>query len=48
VAAAIRRLLGDDAARARMGEAARHRACGEFDYGRLAGKLAAAIAQVQG
>ncbi len=48
VAAAIRRLLGGDAVRARMGEAARRRACEEFDYGRLAGKLAAAIARVQG
>lgn len=48
VAAAIRRLLGDDAARARMGEAARRRAWEAFDYGRLAGKLAAAIAEVQG
>lgn len=48
VAAAIRRLLSDDEARKQMGAAARRRACEEFDYGRLAGKLAAAIAEVQG
>ncbi|MGH8981622.1 MAG: glycosyltransferase family 4 protein [Acidimicrobiales bacterium] len=48
VAAAIRRLLADDEARERMGKAARRRAREEFDYDRLAAKLAAAVAEVQG
>ncbi len=48
VAAALRRLLADADLRLRMGEAARERACGAFDYASLAGKLAAALAEVQG
>ncbi|HVC13864.1 MAG TPA: glycosyltransferase family 4 protein [Acidimicrobiales bacterium] len=48
VAAALRRLLADADERRLMGEAARERACRSFDYGALAGKLAAALAEVQG
>lgn len=48
VAAALRRLLGDEALRRRMGAAARRRAETVFDYGLLAGKLAGALAEVQG
>jgi glycosyltransferase involved in cell wall biosynthesis len=40
VRAALVRLLGDDALRARMGAAARARAVGEFSYDRLAARLA--------
>jgi phosphatidylinositol alpha-1,6-mannosyltransferase len=48
VAAALRRLLADAEFRHRMGDAARERACGAFDYTSLAAKLAAALAEVQG
>jgi phosphatidylinositol alpha-1,6-mannosyltransferase len=48
VAAALRRLLADPELRHRMGDAARGRACGTFDYTSLAAKLAAALAEVQG
>ena len=48
VAHAIRRLLSDDDRRRRMGVAARERACRSFDYTALAGRLAAALAKVQG
>ncbi len=43
VAAALQRLLDDDALRARMGTAGRTRAVEQFDYDRLAPRLAAAI-----
>lgn len=43
VADALARLLTDDALRARMGQAARRRAVEQFDYDRLAPRLAAAI-----
>ena len=48
VAAAIARLVDDDELRRSMGRAARQRACSTFDYGVLAPKLAAALAEVQG
>ncbi|HLW45148.1 MAG TPA: glycosyltransferase, partial [Acidimicrobiales bacterium] len=48
VAGALRRLLADPDLRRRMGNAARMRACGAFDYTALAAKLAAALAEVQG
>jgi phosphatidyl-myo-inositol dimannoside synthase len=48
VAGALRRLLADAELRRRMGGAARERACRVFDYTALAGKLAAALAEVQG
>ena len=48
VAGALRRLLADADLRRRMGDAARARACTTFDYTALAGKLAAALAEVQG
>lgn len=48
VAAALRRLLANSDERRRMGAAARERACRTFDYTALAGKLAAALAEVQG
>jgi len=48
VAHAIRRLLSDEDRRRRMGVAARERACRSFDYTVLAGRLAAALAEVQG
>ena len=43
VAAALQRLLDDDALRARMGTAGRTRAVEQFDYDRLAPQLASAI-----
>ncbi len=48
VAEAVGRLLGDEGLRRRMGAAARERAVASFDYGRLAAKLAGALAEVQG
>lgn len=48
VAMALRRLLSDDGLRRRMGKAARRRAERAHDYGVLAGRLAAALAEVQG
>ncbi|HLG68028.1 MAG TPA: glycosyltransferase family 4 protein [Acidimicrobiales bacterium] len=48
LAFALRRLLGDDALRARLGSEARRRAQASFDYDRLAGRLAEALAQVGG
>jgi phosphatidyl-myo-inositol dimannoside synthase len=48
VAGALRRILSDASLRRRMGDAARERACSTFDYTALAGKLAAALAEVQG
>ncbi len=48
VAGALRRILADADLRRRMGGAARERACRAFDYTALAGKLAAALAEVQG
>ncbi|MGH9082690.1 MAG: glycosyltransferase family 4 protein [Acidimicrobiales bacterium] len=48
VAVALRRLLDDEGLRRRMGAAARQRAVSQFDYGLLAGKLAGALAEVQG
>ncbi len=48
VAGALRRLLADADLRRRMGGAARERARRLFDYTALAGRLAAALAEVQG
>jgi phosphatidyl-myo-inositol dimannoside synthase len=48
VALALRRLLADDGLRRRMGQAARERAMASFDYSRLAPRLAAALAGVEG
>jgi len=48
LAFALRRLLVDDALRARLGSQARRRAQASFDYDRLAGRLAEALAQVGG
>jgi phosphatidylinositol alpha-1,6-mannosyltransferase len=48
VAGAIGRLLDDDERRRAMGAEARRRAVASFDYGRLAPKLAAALAEVGG
>ena len=48
VAGALRQLLADAGQRVRMGDAARERARGSFDYTALAAKLAAALAEVQG
>lgn len=48
VAEALAKLLADGGLRRRMGEAARMRAVEEYDYGVLAGKLAAALSEVQG
>jgi phosphatidylinositol alpha-1,6-mannosyltransferase len=48
VAAALRRLLADDALRLRMGEAARRRAVASFDYDLLAPRLARSLAEVPG
>ncbi|MGH8989685.1 MAG: glycosyltransferase family 4 protein [Acidimicrobiales bacterium] len=48
VAGALRRLLADSELRRRMGGAARERACRTFEHSVLAGKLAAALAEVQG
>jgi phosphatidylinositol alpha-1,6-mannosyltransferase len=48
VAHALRRLLADEDRRRCMGVAARERACRSFDYTVLAGRLAAALAEVQG
>lgn len=48
VAGALRKLLADPDLRLRMGHAARERACRDFEYTALAGKLAAALAEVQG
>lgn len=48
VAGALRRLLADADVRHLMGAAARERACSAFDYTALAGRLAAALAEVQG
>jgi len=47
VAAALERLLGDPAARARMGDAARRRAEAEFRYDVLAARLAAYLAELE-
>jgi phosphatidyl-myo-inositol dimannoside synthase len=44
VTAALGELLSDDGLRARMASRSRDRACSEFDYDRLAPRLAAAIA----
>lgn len=48
VAGALRHLLADADLRRRMGGAARDRASRAFDYTALAGRLAAALAEVQG
>ncbi len=48
VAAALRRLLTDDALRRRMGAAARHRAVESFDYTRLAPKLSRSLSELSG
>jgi len=48
VAAALRRLLTDDALRLRMGEASRQRAEESFGYDRLARRMADALADVEG
>jgi len=48
LAAALRRLLGDEAMRRRMGEASRRRAEESFGYDLLARRLAAALADVEG
>jgi phosphatidyl-myo-inositol dimannoside synthase len=48
VAVALRRLLGDEDLRRRMGQAARRRAVEEYEYGALAAKLAAGLSEVQG
>ena len=48
VAAALRRLLTDDALRRRMGRASRRRAERAFAYDRLAPRLAGALAAVEG
>jgi phosphatidylinositol alpha-1,6-mannosyltransferase len=47
VAAALRRLLTDDALRRRMGDQARHRAVHEFDYDLLAARLDAALRHLE-
>ena len=47
VATALTRLLDDDAARARMGTAARRRAVDEFDYDTLAARLDATLRQLE-
>jgi phosphatidylinositol alpha-1,6-mannosyltransferase len=47
VAAALRQLLDDGDLRGRMGGAARARAEAEFDYDRLAERLAAALAELE-
>lgn len=47
VADALRRLLDDDAGRARMGEAARQRAVDDFDYDGLAARLDATLRQLE-
>ena len=47
VGAALTRLLDDDAARARMGDAARRRAVDEFDYDHLAARLDATLRQLE-
>jgi len=48
VAAALRRLLTDDALRRRMGRAARRRATTDFAWDLLAHRLAAALQDVEG
>jgi phosphatidylinositol alpha-1,6-mannosyltransferase len=48
VSAALRRLLADGSLRAAMGAAGRIRAERSFGYGLLAGRLAAALADVEG
>ncbi len=48
VAWAITRLLTDDALRTRMGTASRQRAEASFDYDKLAPRLAASLADVEG
>jgi len=48
VAAALERLLADEAMRRRMGAAARQRAMNSFDYDTLAPRLAEALAEVGG
>jgi phosphatidylinositol alpha-1,6-mannosyltransferase len=48
VAAALARLLDDDALRARMGAAARTRAETQFSYDRLAARLDAALSDLEG
>lgn len=48
VAAALRRLLGDDRLRTEMGAASRHRVEGSFAYDRLAPRLASALKEVGG
>jgi phosphatidylinositol alpha-1,6-mannosyltransferase len=48
VAAALRRLLTDDALRLRMGEASRRRVEDSFGYDRLARRMAGALADVEG
>ncbi len=48
VAAALRRLLTDDALRLRMGEASRRRVEDSFGYDRLARRIAGALAEVEG
>jgi phosphatidylinositol alpha-1,6-mannosyltransferase len=48
VAAALRRLITDDALRARMGTAGRDRAVREFDYDALARTLDAALLELEG
>ncbi len=48
VAAALRRLLTDDALRLRMGEASRRRVEDSFGYDRLARRMAGALAEVEG
>jgi phosphatidylinositol alpha-1,6-mannosyltransferase len=47
-ARAIARLLGDDPWRQRMGAASRRRAEASFDYDKLAPRLAASLADVEG
>jgi phosphatidylinositol alpha-1,6-mannosyltransferase len=47
-ARAIGRLLGDHRLRAQMGVASRHRAEASFDYDKLAPRLAASLADVEG
>ena len=48
LAAALRRMLGDDALTSRMGDASRRRAEDEFGYDLLARRLAASLADVEG
>jgi glycosyltransferase involved in cell wall biosynthesis len=45
---AIGRLLGDQALRSEMGDASRRRAEASFDYDRLAPRLAASLADMEG